>query len=378
MHTRIFALLLAALLLSACCRAAPVDIPEIAVPIPEKTTEQTAPSHVPETTETTEASEVSVLVPPAIRTETPTDAELLRAYEDAREACWLLYGGVLSYDYGDCIEYGGIPYYRVWGVESYAALREYLRCSFSAEMTDALLDKGLYIEQNGAVYSLSFSGPADLQCGGELYTVRCDSAAKRTLCVAQLRMTGTDFSVRGQFDCLQFYEYSYEYIDGRWVFTNFPPEYAGSGDFPQGQRKTAPELAYTEPTLQTETPTDEEVIAAFHKMCETFEWYADLLAFTAQNTEIGAAEYRAANGQLLSAGIIDTLRSFCTEEAAREYCTGHFGERPLSLPDNIECTVLHESDTKRVLQIIAGEERYELPYELTGKWWVFASFDIFP
>ena len=153
------------------------------------------------------------------------EEEILAAYDRALEAYGWFYLETLPAGQ-EAAAIGGWIYHRVDypGMETLADLRAYLRGSFTEELTDELLSTGgshpLYQDVEGSCMCCPAAGigtapRADHRGGGALWTGR-------------LLRDG----VRGPAGCrrhrcpgVQSYAFPYEFVEDRWVFTDFQMVY---------------------------------------------------------------------------------------------------------------------------------------------------------
>lgn len=150
------------------------------------------------------------------------EEEILAAYYRAEEAYSWFDLAPLP-DSGETVRVDGAAYRRVDypGMETLDDLRAYLRNLFSAELTDYLLSLGggtpYYQDVDGALH-VSFSGrDRDGSKGAsQVEAVRMDGQAY-SLEVSVELLDSTRTAVTG----LECWSFSYAYVDGRWVFTDF-------------------------------------------------------------------------------------------------------------------------------------------------------------
>ena len=152
----------------------------------------------------------------------PMEEEILAAYYRAEEAYgWFDLAPLPSG--GEAVRLTGAAYRRVDypGMETMDDLRAYLRNLFSAELTDQLLSLGgsrpYYQDVDGALH-VSFSG-RDRDGGkgaSRVEAVQLDSQTY-SLEVSVELLDSTRTAVVG----LECWSFSYAYVDGRWVFTDF-------------------------------------------------------------------------------------------------------------------------------------------------------------
>lgn len=154
------------------------------------------------------------------------EEEILAAYDRALEAYGWFYLETLPAGQ-EAAAIGGWIYHRVDypGMETLADLRAYLRGSFTEELTDELLSTGgshpLYQDVEGELYVLPSSRDRDSSKGQITVGVEPYGQAGYSVMVSVdlLDAGGTD--VRG----VQSYAFPYEFVEDRWVFTDFQMVY---------------------------------------------------------------------------------------------------------------------------------------------------------
>ena len=187
-----------------------------------------AAEHIPTEQNTSAAgepvSEGAILA--ASRTEamarTLTEEEILSAYDRA----------VAAYEWfdltplpttGETRSMNGRLYYRVDypGLENVEDLRVYLRGLFSEEVVERLLDVNgehpPYLDIDGGLYGFLRGRERDPYAGEVRTEVEQDSNTAYSVTVAVDLLDNDRITVTG----MESYVFSYEQVDGRWVFTNF-------------------------------------------------------------------------------------------------------------------------------------------------------------
>ena len=107
-------------------------------------------------------------------------------------------------------------------IKTYTDLENYLHSLFTEEIVAELLDHGgdhqRYRDIDGVLHASVADRGTDIFKGEETIAVTQESDVKFTCTVSvELLSEEGDFVVTGY----EVHEYSYELIDGRWVFTNF-------------------------------------------------------------------------------------------------------------------------------------------------------------
>jgi hypothetical protein len=156
--------------------------------------------------------------------------EVAEAYQKATEAFYwfeVTTMPVASFDRSDSSTYkeiDGMLYHRVTSatIKTYADLENYLYTLFTQEIVAELLDHGgdyqRYRDIDGALHAILADRGTDIFKGEETLAVTQESDVKFTCTVSvELLSEAGDFAVTGY----EVHEYSYELIDGQWVFTNF-------------------------------------------------------------------------------------------------------------------------------------------------------------
>ncbi|MEA4832993.1 hypothetical protein SDC9_167928 [bioreactor metagenome] len=150
----------------------------------------------------------------------PSEEEIKQAYMSATEASFWFYINALPTDRNISAEYNGEPdYYRVTEFENLSELKKALELLFSNEVIDSFLNRNIYVEINGYLYTLDMGRGTDPAKGKEIYSFKHVSPIKIILNVdVEIRDMDSDFKVIGS----KRYEFPYEYKNGKWVFTDFP------------------------------------------------------------------------------------------------------------------------------------------------------------
>ncbi len=148
-----------------------------------------------------------------------TEEEILTAYDRAVEAYGWFERTPLPDDGGEAVQVDGKSYRRVDspGMGDLEDLRTYLRSLFSVDLTASLLSGGLYRDVDGALYvtSLDRSGGDALRGGVDVQVSQ--AASDRYRVDVAVDILAEDLTVAGR----EFWSFPYDFVDGRWVFTDF-------------------------------------------------------------------------------------------------------------------------------------------------------------
>ncbi len=173
--------------------------------------------------EETDLQRESLTVIPGIK-------EVEEAYKKATEAFYwfdVTTMPIASFDGRDDSTYkeiNGMMYHKVKSdtIKTYADLENYLYTLFTEEIVAVLLNHGgdyqRYRDIDGVLHASVADRGTDIFKGEETIAVTQESDVKFT-CTVSVELLGEeeDFVVTGY----EIHEYSYELIDGQWVFTNF-------------------------------------------------------------------------------------------------------------------------------------------------------------
>ena len=156
---------------------------------------------------------------------TPSDSDVAGAFEGA----YIVYqwfdldpltvetdadGNVNFYTVGDNAYLGKVDDSRVSSMDD---LKSQLKNYFSADVYNALLNDGRYVEDNGVLYEVLADRGADITVGDTLSKkVTARSAASITFTVTVETLDGS-----GEASGSKNVDYLYEKVDGNWVFTSF-------------------------------------------------------------------------------------------------------------------------------------------------------------
>ena len=148
-----------------------------------------------------------------------TEEEILAAYDRAEEAYGWFHLATLPCGQETQTVDGWI-YRRVTypGMETLADLRAYLRGLFSEELVEYLLETGgthpLYLDVDGVLYVLPTSRERDTSKGEMAAEVQAYGAAGYTVLIS------VESSDHGAL-VVENYSFPYEFVEDRWVFTDF-------------------------------------------------------------------------------------------------------------------------------------------------------------
>ena len=165
---------------------------------------------------TEEATEISTVEEIA---EVPTDEEVKLAYQKAVEAYSWFDLTTMSFDVNSRIEYNGDIYMKVNhdSIKSKSDLEAYLRTLFSDKIVDSLLETNRYIDIDGALYAMPADRGANIFAGEEHHKIIRESDKK---IIYEVTVDILDENFEKVVD-QEVYSFSYELIEGKWVFTNF-------------------------------------------------------------------------------------------------------------------------------------------------------------
>ncbi len=150
------------------------------------------------------------------------EEEILDAYDRAVQAYGWFELGTLSYT-GEPREVDGTRYYRVDdpGFQELDELRTYLLTLFSEGVTERLLATGeehpLYQDVDGALYTTGERRSQDLHKGNIQTEVIEYSDTHYEVAVTLDLLEEDQVTVIG----VESWAFPYEFVDGRWVFTDF-------------------------------------------------------------------------------------------------------------------------------------------------------------
>ena len=160
----------------------------------------------------------------------PNEAEIANAYYKALEAySWfdaesLAYQETESNDDVESVEDNGKVFYKinVTNLETYEDLQKYLRALFSEDIVQRLLNPdhektALYKDINGQLFGTIYARVTDSSKGKQEYDIIKESETKFIFKVI-VHLRGNDMKETGE---VETHEFNYEYINGKWVFTNF-------------------------------------------------------------------------------------------------------------------------------------------------------------
>lgn len=153
----------------------------------------------------------------------PDDETVLEAYRMAEEAYAWFRIAPMSFDATDSREVNGVTYYRVDqpGMDSTASLRGYLKGLFSDDLVESLLPYGgtQYIDLDGALYVQDGGRGANIYRGCEFTQVVRGDDPNRL--VVRVTVEVVDPEQDGAVTGSETYEFPYEKVGERWIFTDF-------------------------------------------------------------------------------------------------------------------------------------------------------------
>ncbi len=158
----------------------------------------------------------------------PADESVIEAYHRASEAYSWFDVLTLPCDYSDTVEVDGMPYARVNRFPLMVDFRNHLEDLFAIPIVDRLLAGDAaypqYIERDGKLYALDAARGTDIGKGAETYSVRQTS---KTSLILTVTVEILDYSIPNTLDAegkvigSETYEFPFEYVNGKWVFTDF-------------------------------------------------------------------------------------------------------------------------------------------------------------
>lgn len=153
----------------------------------------------------------------------PTDEEVLEAYRLAQQAWSWFQVSPMPFDPTDSREVDGVTYYRVDypGISSLSALRGYLKSLFSDALVDTLLPyEGVqYLEFDGALFVQDGGRGTDIYRGAEYTQVMRGDNPNRLAVLVTVEVV--DPEQDGAVTGTEEYEFPYEKVGERWIFTDF-------------------------------------------------------------------------------------------------------------------------------------------------------------
>lgn len=153
----------------------------------------------------------------------PDDAQIREAYKKAEEAFGWFDLSTMKCDLDDSKQYNGFDYYRVTHdtIKTYAQLVDYLNTLFTDRVVSNLLNENqnLYVDIGGALYTLNASRGVDNTKGNETHEIIREGDTK---IVYRVKIEVVDVDTRS-IEGYEVHNFNYEYIDGKWLFSNFYP-----------------------------------------------------------------------------------------------------------------------------------------------------------
>lgn len=149
----------------------------------------------------------------------PSIEEVKEAYERANEAFTWFKVTTLPFE-SSMKEVDGWIYNKVNHdfIKNYADLENYLQSLFTQNIVDELLNTEFkqYRDIDGELYVVSADGGTDIYKGDATLEVQLENDVKFK-CIVEVELLGEDYEVIGY----ETHEFSYELIEGQWIFTNF-------------------------------------------------------------------------------------------------------------------------------------------------------------
>ena len=151
--------------------------------------------------------------------EVPKAEEVKLAYKKATEAYSWFDLTTMNVDANSQKEYNGDIYMKVnqEGIQSLSDLEAYLRSIFSDEVVDSLLETNRYIDIDGALYAMPADRGTSIFAGEEHHKIIRESDKK---IIYEVTVDILDDNFEKVVD-EEVYSFPYEFIEGKWVFTNF-------------------------------------------------------------------------------------------------------------------------------------------------------------
>jgi len=158
-------------------------------------------------------------VPTDSPSKVPTDEEVKLAYQQATEAYSWFDLTTMNFDANSEIEYNGNIYMKVnqEGIQSLSDLEAYLRNLFSEDIVDSLLETNCYIDIDGVLYAMPADRGTNIFAGEEHHKIIRESDKK---IIYEVTVDILDDNLEKAVD-EEVYSFSYEFIEDKWVFTNF-------------------------------------------------------------------------------------------------------------------------------------------------------------
>lgn len=155
-----------------------------------------------------------------------TDDKIIASYQSAVEAYGWFNAATMPVDYSDKKKLDGYEYFRVMHdtIKSYADLKSYLQTLFADDIVEALLAGDgttvRYRNIDGALYAIPADRGSDITKGKETYEIVRESDTK---IIYRVFVEIYDDPVSQTVIGTEQYDFPYEYINGRWMFTSFEP-----------------------------------------------------------------------------------------------------------------------------------------------------------
>lgn len=165
---------------------------------------------------------VEMKKPSPISSKNVSKDDVIKAYKEAQHINTWITVGNMDVNYDDMKEDGTYRYCKSLSFVTMDEFKNYMRNFFSEEMVDYYIGYGdeakVLKEYDGKLYVLDGSRGTDLTMGEESYEINKVNSEKIELIVT---VDVLDDTLKNVIDHKNFI-YNFEYIDGKWVFTNFP------------------------------------------------------------------------------------------------------------------------------------------------------------
>ena len=153
----------------------------------------------------------------------PTEEETITAYKAASEAYeFALITPFPIDETAEAAEIGNYTYYPVIHdtIKTFADYENYLKEHFSSVLVTGYTREVIltYRDHNGSLYALPAGRGQDQTLGNENYTYQKESDKKIILKVEVDTLADDRTTVTGS----KMFDFTYELVDGKWVFTAFP------------------------------------------------------------------------------------------------------------------------------------------------------------
>lgn len=211
----------------------PAEVTAVPAPTPAETltpvpaTPKPLPTPTPEPTPEPTAEPTPTPIPTPEQLSRPTDEEVLAAYRAAQEAYdWFNLATLEGHQDGK-MEYQGFLYARVADERfpNMDSFRGYLKTLFSDEVVDGLLpvDGQQYVEIDGQLYVLEGGRGTDVTKGAVTLSVVWPQEEEPLACTVRAEVELLDEETLSTVVGNEAYEFPYQKVGDKWVFTWFAP-----------------------------------------------------------------------------------------------------------------------------------------------------------